>query len=159
MKKAIVIVSALLLLVQGTAMAARTGRDRIERGPMGYGEGHDCSGLVATAKLKLTAEQADRLHALDERYKREIAPLREQRRGKGRELKAEWLQAEPDRGRIKMLHGEAAKLRERLRATWAAHRGEVLNILTPEQRAYVPDSGPGRAFNKPAGWADSQNWR
>ena len=32
MKKAIVILSALFLLTQGTAMAARAGRDRIDRG-------------------------------------------------------------------------------------------------------------------------------
>lgn len=151
MKKAIVILSALFLLTQGMAMAARAGRDRMERGPMGYGNGYDCSSLEANAKLKLTAEQADRLRALDDKYGREIDPIREQLYGKGQELKAEWLQTEPDRGRIEILQGEAAKLRERLRTTLAEHRVAVLKILTLEQRAHVPDHGQGRIIYKPAG--------
>lgn len=151
MKKAIVILSALFLLTQGTAMAARAGRERMDRGPMGYGRGYDCSSLTANAKLKLTAEQAAQLRALDEKYAQELDPLREQLFGKGQELKSEWLQTNPDRGRIEILQGEAAKLQERMRATLAAHRSEVLKVLTLEQRAHVPDDGPGRIIYKPAG--------
>ena len=151
MKKAIAIVSALFLLTQGLGMAARVGRDRIERGMMGYGNGYDCSSLEANTKLKLTAEQTAWLRALDEKYGHEIEPIREQLYDKGRELKAEWLQTKPDRGRIEVMHGEAAKLQERLRATLTAHRAEVLTILTPEQQAQVPDDGHGRVFIKPAG--------
>jgi Spy/CpxP family protein refolding chaperone len=127
MKEAIVIISALFLLTQGTAMAAQAGRDRIERGMRGYG----CSSLMANVKLKLTVEQAIQLRALDEKCVREIDPIREQLYDKGRELKTEWLQPNPDRGRIEALMGEAAKLRERLRATLTAHRTEVLKVLTP----------------------------
>ena len=152
MKKAIAILSALLLLTQGTAMAARAGRDRIERGMMGYGKGYDCSSLMANAKLKLTEEQTARLRALDEKYAQEIEPIREQLYNKGRELKSEWLQTEPDRGRIEAIKGEAVKLREQMRAPLAAHRAEVLKVLTLEQRAHVPDDGPGRVFYKPAGF-------
>ena len=152
MKKVLAILSALFLLMQGTAMAARAGRDRIDRGMMGYGKGYDCSSLTANAKLKLTEEQAARLRALDEKYAQEIDPIREQLYDKGRELKSEWLQKEPDRGKIKALQGEAAKLQERMRAKMAAHRADVLKILTPEQQAYVPDDGPGRVFYKPAGF-------
>ena len=49
------IISALVLLTQGTAMAARAGRDRIDRGMMGYGKGYDCFSLTTNAKLNLTA--------------------------------------------------------------------------------------------------------
>jgi Spy/CpxP family protein refolding chaperone len=152
MKKAIAILSALLLLTQGTAMAARAGRDRIERGMMGYGKGYDCSSLMANAKLKLTEEQTARLRALDEKYAQEIEPIREQLYNKGRELKSEWLQTEPDRGRIEAIKGEAVKLREQMRAPLAAHRAEVLKVLTLEQRAHVPDDGPGHVIYKPAGF-------
>lgn len=152
MKKAIAIVSALFLLTQGAGMAARAGRDRIVRGIMGYGNGYDCSSLTANAKLKLTAEQVARLQALDEKYGQELDPLREQLYGKGQELKSEWLQTAPDRGRIEILQGEAAKLRERMRAMLAAHRSEVLKVLTPEQRAHVPDDGSGRIFYKHPGF-------
>ena len=148
MKKAIAILSALFLLTQGSGMAARAGRDRIDRGMMGYGNGYDCSSLTANAKLKLTAEQVARIRALDEKYGQEIEPIREQLYDKGQELKSEWLQTEPDRGRIEVLQGEAAKLQERMRAKLAAHRADVLKVLTPEQRAHVPDDGPGRVFYK-----------
>jgi Spy/CpxP family protein refolding chaperone len=152
MKKAIAILSALFFLTQGTAMAARPGRDHINRGPMGYGKDSDCSSLEANGKLRLTAEQVDRLRALDEKYAQEIEPIREQLYDKGRELKAEWLKPEPDRGRIEILQGEVAKLRERMRAPLAAHRAEVLKVLTLRQRAHLPDDGPRRVFTKPAGF-------
>ena len=152
MKKSIVILSALFFLTQGTAMAARAGRDRLDRGMMGWGKSYDCSSLTANAKLKLTAEQVARLRALDEKYGQEIDPLLAQLYDKGRELKSEWLQTEPDRGRIEALQSKAAKLQERMRRKMAAHRADVLKILTPEQQAYVPDDGPGRVFYKPAGF-------
>jgi len=151
MKKTIAILSALFLLTQGSSMAARAGRDRIERGRMSYENRYDCSSLTANAKLKLTAEQAVQLRALDEKYAPEIDPLREQLYDKGRELKAEWLQTEPDRGRIEALQGEVAKLWERMNVPLAAHRSEVLQVLTLEQRTHVPDNGHGRVFIKPAG--------
>ena len=151
MKKTIAILSALFLLTQGTAMAARAGRDRIERGMMGYENRYDCSSLTVNGKLRLTAEQATRLRALDEKYAQELDPIREQLYGKGQELKTEWLQTEPNRGRIEILQGEAVKLRERLRAALAAQRTEVLKVLTLEQRVHVPDDGHGRGFYKPAG--------
>jgi len=152
MKKAIAILSALFFLTQGTAMAARAGRDRMDQGIMGYGKGYDCSSLTANAKLKLTVEQTTLLRALDEKYTQEIEPIREQLYGKGLELKSEWLQMEPDYGKIEALQGDAVKLQKRMRAKLAAHRAETLKVLTLEQRAHVPDDGPGRVFYKPVGF-------
>ncbi len=151
MKKAIMIVSTLFLLAQGTVMAAHAGRDRIERGPMGYGRSYDCRSLTANTKLKLTAEQAAQIRALDEKYAQELDLIREQLYDKGRELKSEWLQTEPNRGRIEALRGEVAELRKRMHAPLAAHRAELLKVLTLEQRVHVPDSGPERVFTEPAG--------
>ena len=152
MKKVIAILSALFLLTQGSAMAARAGRDRIDRGMMGYGNGYDCSSLTANAKLILSREQVARIRALDEKYEPEIGPIREQLYSKGRELKAEWLQTDPDRSRIEVMQGEATMLRERMRAKLAAHRTEVLKVLTLEQRAHLPDDGSGRVFFKHPGF-------
>jgi len=133
------------------AMAARPGRDRIDRAMMGYGKGYDCSSLTANAKLNVTAEQAARLRALDDKYGKELEPIRKQLYNKGRELKAEWLQTEPDRSRIELLKGDVAKLQERMRVALAAQWAEALKVLTPEQQAQVPGDGPGRLFTKPAG--------
>ncbi|MHB8773398.1 MAG: Spy/CpxP family protein refolding chaperone [Syntrophales bacterium] len=152
MKRTIMILSALFLLTQGTATAARAGRDRIERGMMGYGKNYDCSSIIANANLKLTVEQAARLRVLDDKYRQEIEPLRGQLSDKGRELKAEWLKTEPDRARIELLTGDVAKLQARLRAALAAQRADALTVLTPEQKAQVPDDGPGRRFTRPAGF-------
>jgi Spy/CpxP family protein refolding chaperone len=153
MKKAFTILLAFFILTQGSAMADRAGHGRIDRGTMaGYGNGYKCSSLTANAKLKLTEEQATRILSLDEKYTHEIELIREQLFVKGRELKSEWLQTEPDRARIEALQEEVSKLRKRLRATLAAHREEVLNVLTLEQRALVPDSGFACLFYKPAGF-------
>ena len=159
-KKTLAILSALFLLTEGTGIAARAGRDRRTDGRMmGYGDGYDCSSLTANAKLLLTAEQAARIRALDEKYGQEIEPIREQLYNKGRELKSEWLQTEPDCGKIEILHGETARLRERMRAKLAAHRSDVLKILTLEQRAHVPDEGHGRVFYKPSGFGRHEERR
>ncbi|MHB8908599.1 MAG: Spy/CpxP family protein refolding chaperone [Syntrophales bacterium] len=154
MNKTIAILLALFLLTQGTAMAANDGRGPSDRRMLGYGKGYDCSSLTANARLNLTAEQIARLRALDEKYAQEIEQIRKELHDKGRELKTEWLQTQPDRGRIEELRGETVKLRERLRAKLAAQRADALMVLTPEQQAQVPDEGPGRVFNihKPAGF-------
>jgi len=126
---------------------------------MDYGKAYDCSSLTANAKLKLTEEQVAQLRTLDEKYAQEIEPIREELFNKGRELKSEWLRTEPDRSRIEALRGEAAKLHEQMRAQLAAHRSDVLKILTLEQRTHVPDEGPERVFYKPAGFGRHQERR
>ncbi|MDA8126210.1 MAG: periplasmic heavy metal sensor [Deltaproteobacteria bacterium] len=153
MRKAIIILSAFILLTQGTTMAdhSRLGRERTDRGQMGYGRGYDCSSLTANTKLRLTQEQTERLRTLDEKYARELDPVRKQLYSKGQELKTEWLQTNPDRGRIETLQGEVAKLQEKMRGPLAAHHTEVLKVLTLKQRVHVPDYQPGRIFYKPAG--------
>jgi hypothetical protein len=151
MKKTIVILSAFFLLTQWTARADQEGRDPANRRMMDHGNLHGSASLSKNMNLKLTAEQAKRLSALDEKYARELDLTREQLYSKGQELKAEWLQTNPDRGRIEILQREATKLQERMRATLAAHHAEVLKILNLEQRTHVPDYEPGRIFYKPAG--------
>lgn len=152
MKNAIAILSALFLLTQGTAMADREGQGRPDGSVRGYGIGYYGYNLTFDATLNLTAEQAARIRVLDERYVQDVAPVRAQLRDKGHELKSEWLQTEPDRGRIAGLQKEVAKLQKQIREKIAGHRAEVLNILTPEQRAKVPDSRPERGFHRQAGF-------
>jgi hypothetical protein len=132
------------------------GGDRINRAMMGYENRYNCSSLAANIKIKLTADQAVKLRALDEKYSQEIDPIREKLYGKGRELKAEWLQTEPNHDKIEAIHGDVTKLREQLRATLAAHRSDVLKILTLGQRAQVPDEGLGHVFTKPTGFGRHQ---
>ncbi len=155
MKKTIAILSAFFLLMQGTAMAGWAGRDHSERGRISYEKRYDCSRLTANAELKLTVDQADQIRVLDEKHRLEMEPIIEQLYDKRQELKAEWLKMQPDRGRIKVLQGEAAKLHELMHSKFAALRADILKILTPEQQKYVPDYEPGRNFYKPGVF----NWR
>jgi Spy/CpxP family protein refolding chaperone len=150
MKMTIAILSAFILLTQGSALADRAGLEHIVRGPMGYENRYSCSSLTANAKLKLTAEQIVRLRDLDEKYAQLVEPIHIQLRKKGLELKAKWLQTKPDMDRIEVMKGEAEKLQIRLRATLAAQRAEVLRILTPEQQTHLLDEGHGRIFIIPA---------
>jgi hypothetical protein len=147
MKKTIAILSAFFLLTQGTAMAGWAGRDRSERGRISYENRYDCSRLTANTKLKLTVDQANRISVLDEEYWQEIEPILEQFYEKRQELKAEWLQMQPDRSRIEVIQSDVAKMHERMRSKFAAHRANILKI--PEQQEYVPDDVPGRHFYKP----------
>jgi Spy/CpxP family protein refolding chaperone len=143
MKKVIMILSALIILAHVLSATAHAGRDGIERGRMGYGEGYDCSSFMVSVKPKLTSEQNTRFRSLNEKYGQQIHGIREQLLNKGHELKAEWLQTEPDRRRIEVFRREAAKLQEQLYAKLVAYRLDVLKILTPEQRAHVPEDAQG----------------
>jgi Spy/CpxP family protein refolding chaperone len=152
MKKVIMILSALVILTQVLSTAAHAGRDGIERGRMGYGESYDCSRFIVSVKPKLTSEQDTQFRSLNEKYAQQIQLIREQLRNKGRGLKAEWLQTEPDLRRIEVFRREAAKLQERLHAKLVAYRVDVLKILTSEQRAHVPEDGQGRISCKSTGF-------
>lgn len=144
MKKVIMILSALVILTQVSSMSAHAGRDSIERGRMRYGEGYDYSSFTANVKLNLTREQNTQIRSLNDKYAPEIQLIREQLRNKGHELKEEWLQTEPDRRRIEVFRGEAAELQEQLHAKFVAYRVDVLKILTPEQRAHMPNVSFGQ---------------
>jgi len=66
----------------------------------------------------------------------------------------------PDRGKIEVLQGDVARLRKRIRANLAAHRAEVLKVLTPEQQEQVQGNRLGKFFlnkDKHADFGRQQN--
>jgi Spy/CpxP family protein refolding chaperone len=148
MKKIITILLALFLLTQGSTMAAQSERDRSERGMMSYEGGYGCSNVTANDNLKLTPEQGARIRALEEKCVLESESIRGRLYGKGRELKTEWLQTAPDRGRIEILHGEVTKLQGWIRDRASDHRTEILDILTPEQQTLVEEAERGRDLHQ-----------
>jgi Spy/CpxP family protein refolding chaperone len=115
---------------------------------MDYGNIHDEAGLLSNVQPKLTAEQIDRIRCREEGYTRDMVQLRELLSAKGRELKDEWLQTAPDRGRIEILHGEVTKLQGRIRERASDYRTEILDILTPEQQTLVEEAEPGRDLHQ-----------
>jgi Spy/CpxP family protein refolding chaperone len=136
MKRTLVILATLLLFTVGTASVLHAWRGGPEGG-MGYGGAPYGAVMLADPNLDLTTEQAARINALDEKYLREIKPLKEQLYGKGGELRSAWLQATPDRIKISDLQKDVANLRGQMREKINAHRLDVFNVLTPEQQTKV----------------------
>jgi|WetSurMetagenome_2_1015567.scaffolds.fasta_scaffold27178_5 Spy/CpxP family protein refolding chaperone len=144
MKKMIVILSAFILLTQGTVGAEHPGRGP-GRGPavswmIIYKDNYCSASRVAATGLNLTQEQTTRLQLMNEKNKREIELLHARFYDKGKLLKAEWLQTEPDRRRIETLQGEVSMLQRQMQEKMADQRVEVLNVLTTEQRSRVEEA-------------------
>jgi len=133
MKKGMITAVVIALAAIGTSTAAA---HREWQGGYGSGPGNvaDISGIHG---LDLSAEQAARIRALREAHRRDIRPLQEGLREKGRQLRELWLATAPDRERIMTLQREAHDLRGRLLEKLASYRLEVLQMLTPDQQAKV----------------------
>ena len=65
-------------------------------------------------------------------------------------MKSEWLQANPDRGKITDLQHDVMNLRDRMEKKMRSHLTDILNLLIPEQRSQAQDSRPRRGYNKKA---------
>jgi Spy/CpxP family protein refolding chaperone len=134
MKNGMIIVAAIVMatVAASPAMAAH----REWQGGYGSGPGNvtDIAGIPG---LNLSAEQTQRIAAPRETHRKDIRPLQEQLRGKGRQLRELWLAQTPDRERILALQREVHDLRGRLLEKLATYRLEVLQMLTPDQRAKV----------------------
>jgi len=144
MKGTLVILSTLLLFTVGTASVLHAWRGGPEG--MGYGSAPYGAIVLADPNLDLTTEQAARIRALDEKYLREIKPLRDQLYGKSRELRSAWLQTTPDRNKINDLQNDVTNLRGQMRVKMTAHRLDALNVLTSEQQAKVQAYDARRAY-------------
>jgi Spy/CpxP family protein refolding chaperone len=149
MKRTLVILSTLLLFTVGTASVLHAWRGGPE-GCMGHGSAPYGTVVLADPNLDLTTEQAAQISAVDEKYLREIKPLKEQLYGKGRELRSAWLQTTLDRPKINDLQKDVTNLRGQLREKITAYRLEVLSLLTPEQQEKVQayDARHGYGYGK-----------
>lgn len=154
MKKVLVIVLVFsLLAISGLALAQGWGRGpgggNAERGP-GYGPGGNCAaGLQA---LNLGPDQSQQMQALRENHFKEIAPLRDEMVSKRGELRALWAQTNPDQSQILAKQQEMNKLRSQLQEKATNHRLDLLQILTPEQKAkFQAFSGPGMRWASASG--------
>ncbi len=110
---------------------------------------HDKAGLNAVfAKLKLTAEQKEKIEGLRLAYLKEIKPLQDQMFSKRGDLRLLWLQPTPDKEKILTVQKEIRAIRDQLADRTTAFRVDVFNVLTPEQKekakAFLHHAGPGR---------------
>lgn len=103
--------------------------------------------------LGLTDEQATKMRDMRAAHLKDVQPLREKMMGMRGELKQLWLQKSPDRGKITATQKEISSLRDQMQEKRTAHRFEMLNLLTPEQRTKVQAgvAGMGKGGGRCAG--------
>lgn len=150
MKRKIIIAAGILLvgLIATAAFAYGGGR--------GHG-GWFCDGrgmMAGFSSLNLTAEQTTKMDALRDNHWKEVQPLRDKMFAKRTEMKALWLETNPDPAKINAAQKEVQALRSQMDEKRTAFRLSALNLLTPEQKAefqrnardggFGPGKGPGR---------------
>ena len=94
----------------------------------------------------LTAEQSATFTELRNERDQKALPIRNEMIAKRAELRNLWLESNPDEAAIKAKQQEINDLRVKLQDTMTEYRLEVGKILTPEQRAQLQFSGPGRDY-------------
>ena len=122
------------LATTGLAMSQAWGK-----GPgmgMGYGGPHS-GGPGLWRSLNLTPEQSEKMRALRKSFFEQILPLRNELRSKRFELKALWVQTNPDEGKILDKQKEINALRAQIQEKATKNRLEMRKILTPEQQAML----------------------
>ena len=98
----------------------------------------------------LTPEQSAKLKELREQHEKDILPLKNEMIAKRAELRNLWLQGELDEAAIRAKQLEINDLRNKLQVTKTEYRLELGKILTPEQRAQLQSSRPGRGYRHDA---------
>ena len=147
MKRRIIIVAGLLLvgLIATAALAHGGGR--------GHG-GWFCDGkgmMKGFYGLNLTADQTAKMDALRDNHGKEVQPLRDKMFAKRTELRALWLETNPDPGKINAAQKEVHFLRDQMEEKQTAFRLSALKLLTPEQKAEMQKSYQGRGFGRDKG--------
>ena len=137
MKKIIfAVMLAAILGATGLAMGVDSAKDPGKG--MGYGPhsgvpaGHGLWGA-----LNLTPEQVEKMKALRKTFFEQALPLRNELMSKKFELKALWMQTNPDEGKILAKEREINALRVQLQEKATKNRLEMRKILTPEQQAQL----------------------
>ena len=134
------------LLIVGMATAAfgwGGGHGGWGRGP-GYGP---CMGgdVTANSGLNLTAEQQEKIQALQVAQRKEIKPLQDKMFAKRGDLKLLWLERSPDQEKILAAQKELRNLRGQMEDKMTEHKLAIYKVLTPEQQSKI-QSYRGKGF-------------
>jgi Spy/CpxP family protein refolding chaperone len=141
MKKIIFAVMMVAILAT-TALALAMAQDW-GKGPgmgMGYGPYSGGPGLAGPGRwgaLNLTPEQVEKMKALRKSFFEQALHLRNELMSKKLELKALWVQTNPDEGKILAKQKEINDLRAQLGEKVTSNRLEMRKILTSEQQAQL----------------------
>jgi Spy/CpxP family protein refolding chaperone len=137
MKKILVaVVMVAVLAAAGLVMAQDSGKSpAMERGYGFHGRGDRSAGPVPWDRLNLTPDQVDKLKALRKSFLEEKIPLQNDLMRERLEMKALWMQANPDEQKILAKQQEINSLRAQIGEKAIKNRLEMRKILTPEQQA------------------------
>jgi Spy/CpxP family protein refolding chaperone len=139
MKKIIVaVMMAAILATTGLATAQDWGKGHgMEKGYGPHSGGARSAGSGLWGALNLTPEQMQKMKALRKSFFEQVLPLRNELMSKKLELKALWVQTNPDEGKILAKQEEINALKAQLQEKGIKNRLEMRKILSPEQQAQL----------------------
>ncbi len=136
-KKIIITVSVITLALAATAAYAGGwgGRGQGRFGGDGAPGFHHRMVERMAADLQLTEQQQAAIKTIHEEARKDAEPLVKKVRELREKMRSEWQSAKPDKGTLMDLHEEIHKINGELGESRIETRLDVLNVLTPEQRA------------------------
>ena len=140
-RKTILICLSLLFTITGFAIAKNHG------GP--FSEKHCLMEERMRSNLDLSSEQTEKIKALKDSLKNEMAPLRLQENRYRAELKLLWMQENPDLDKIKTKQKEMHDLGWQIMGKTTDHCMAFRKILTPEQLTQFLAKTCDRPFGPP----------
>ncbi len=153
MKKTIIIGLSLTLAVALAASIA------LAWGP-GFGRGFGMGPGSFTPPIpNLAADQSTQIQTLRDAFLKEIEPIQNDLQTKRTELQSLWSDPKADSAAITAKQKEMWDLQSQIREKTANLKLEVRKVLTPEQLAQLPASGPGAGFGPGMGFGPRMGMR
>jgi Spy/CpxP family protein refolding chaperone len=113
------------------------------RGP-GFGKGFGPCRGAALEQLNLTDNQKAKIETLQNDHFKAIKPVQEKIFDKSVELRKLWLQANPDKDKIFAAQRDLRNLRGQMEDRITSLRLDINNVLTPEQKEKLANTGWAR---------------
>ena len=123
--KRIIVITLVVVLVLASQLLSQQWQGRAMMG--------DAPGLCA--RLNLTTEQLNTLKEMRLEFQKEMLPLRNEMQANRLELQSLIISSKPDQGKIDAVIDEIGKLRTQAQKKRVAHRLDMREQLTDEQKA------------------------
>jgi len=98
------------------------------------------------SQLNLTVEQITAINVLREAFVKDTRPIVDKMLSKRSDLKALWLQQNPDEEKIAIAHEEIKILRNQIKDKKDVYLHNVYNVFAPEQKEKLKSYGSGRGL-------------
>ena len=125
----------------------------------GFGRGFGGPAYGIPPIPNLTAEQSAQIQALRDDFLKEIEPLQKDLLAKRTELRSLWSNPNSDPAAITAKQKEIWDLQSKLQEKANTLGLEIRKLLTPEQLAQLPASGPGAGFGPGMGFGPRMGMR